>query len=78
MRARSAQRVPTGTPAAKTGFTAHGTTATLETVSGSKVVCQEENASGEYTGDKTVGNVAVTFGPNCTAQGLYKCDSAGE
>lgn len=70
--------LPTGTPSAKVGFTAHGATATLETVRKKKVVCQEENAAGQYTGEKTVGKVVVTFGTSCTAEGLYKCNSAGE
>ena len=70
--------LPTGTPAPKTGFTGHGTNATLETVNHSKVVCEEESAAGEYTGAKAVGHLTVTFGTGCTAQGLYKCNSAGE
>ncbi len=70
--------LPTGTPAAKTAFTGHGTSPKLETVSGSTVACEAENASGRYTGEKTVGEVVVTFGSNCTADGIYKCNSAGE
>jgi hypothetical protein len=70
--------LPTGTPSPKLGFTTHGSKATLETLSHSKVVCGEENATGEYTGEKTVGNVLVTFGPACSAEGFFTCSSAGE
>jgi len=61
--------------AAKTGFTGHGTTSTLETVGKAKVVCEEENATGEYTGAKTVGNVKVSFGKHCKAEGTFECEN---
>jgi hypothetical protein len=37
------------------------TSVTLETVAGTKVVCSGETSTGEYTGDKSIGNVVVTF-----------------
>jgi hypothetical protein len=47
--------------------------ATLETVKGSKVVCTSEAGTGEYTGNRTVGGVALKFtgcervGEQCTS-----------
>jgi hypothetical protein len=49
--------------------------ATFETVKGSKVVCTTEAGSGEYTGNKTVAGVTLTFtgcerlGEQCTSTG---------
>ena len=52
----------------KTGFTEHGTITTIETVGKAKMVCEESNWTGEYTGPKTVANVKVTFGQKCTSE----------
>jgi hypothetical protein len=65
-------------PLVKTGFSnaiKEGTTTTFETVSQSVVSCTGESATGEYTGNKTVGNMIVTFtgckafGTSCTSEG---------
>ena len=37
------------------------TSVTLETVAATKVVCSGETSTGEYSGNKTVGNIVVTF-----------------
>ena len=63
---------------AKTHFTskiARGA-ATLETVKGSKVTCETETGTGEYTGSSltTVGGVVLTFG-GCESLG-QKCSTA--
>lgn len=70
--------LPTGSPAPKLGFTAHGEKATLESVLGSKVVCEASSATGQFTGEKAVGHVVVTFGPGCSALSIAKCNSLGE
>jgi hypothetical protein len=61
--------------AAKAGFTGHGLTSTLETVGKAKVVCEEANSTGEYTGVKTVGKVNVIFGKKCTAEKTFECEN---
>jgi hypothetical protein len=64
-------------PLVKTHFTTvikEGTTAVLETVGKNSVTCQGESASGEFTGNKTIGNVVMTF-TKCSAFGMA-CASA--
>jgi hypothetical protein len=51
------------------------TVATLETVGGLNMQCEGETGVGEYTGNKTIGNVVLTF-TNCKASGV-SCHSAG-
>jgi hypothetical protein len=66
-------------PLEKTGFSnvlKEGTNAELETVGKNLVVCTGENASGKYTGNKTVGSVVVTF-TGCSAFGM-SCNSEGQ
>lgn len=60
--------------AIKTGFSGVGKVATLETVHGVKVSCEDEASSGEFTSAKTVGNVLVIF-TGCVSNG-YKCSTA--
>lgn len=65
-------------PLEKAGFSnalQESTVATLETVGGAMVTCKAENTTGEYTGNRTVGNVIVTFS-ECTASGV-SCTSEG-
>ena len=65
-------------PIEKTGFSAtikEGTVALLETVGKSQIVCEGEASTGEYTGNKTVGNVVSTF-TKCSAFGL-SCNTPG-
>ncbi|HWF31520.1 MAG TPA: hypothetical protein VG188_03070 [Solirubrobacteraceae bacterium] len=60
------------------GFSAtikEGTTALLETVGKTQVLCEGEGSTGEYTGNKTVGKVVSTF-TNCSAFG-HACTTAG-
>jgi hypothetical protein len=52
-----------------------GTPSTLETVTKTQMVCEGVSSSGEYTGDKTIGNVVVTF-TKCSAFEA-SCASAG-
>jgi hypothetical protein len=51
------------------------TVATLETVGGLIMQCEGETGAGEYTGNKTIGNVVLKF-TNCKASGV-SCHSAG-
>src|ERR1700727_34404 len=51
------------------------TVSTLETVTKTQMTCEGVTSSGEYTGNKTVGNVVVTFS-KCTAFEA-SCASAG-
>lgn len=65
-------------PLEKTGFTTaikEATVSTLETVNGNAVVCKGESSGGKYTGNKTVGEVVVTF-TGCTAFEV-SCSSSG-
>jgi hypothetical protein len=65
-------------PLEKVGFSntlQEGTLVSLETVGKSTVVCEGENTIGEYTGNKTVGSVVVTFS-TCSAVG-GRCTSPG-
>jgi hypothetical protein len=65
-------------PLEKTGFSdaiKEGTIATLETVNKNVVNCTGQSATGKYTGNKTVGNVVVTF-TGCSAFGM-SCSSEG-
>jgi hypothetical protein len=65
-------------PLEKTSFLGvikEGTTARLETVSKTIVTCTGETMSGKYTGNKTIGEVFVTF-TNCSAFST-SCTSAG-
>jgi hypothetical protein len=65
-------------PLEKVGFTnalKEATVVTLETVGKTKVVCEGQSSKGRYTGNKTVGNVVVTFS-KCTSFGV-PCESAG-
>jgi hypothetical protein len=65
-------------PIEKAGFSAtikEGTTALLETVGKTQIVCEGEASTGEYTGNKTVGKVVSTF-TKCSAFGL-SCQTAG-
>jgi len=52
-----------------------GTLATLETVKGTKVTCTGENSVGEYTGEKTTGNIVMRF-TGCKSSG-FPCSSTG-
>ncbi len=65
-------------PLEKTSFSAtlkEGTTALLETVGKTQIVCEGEGSTGEYTGNKTVGKVVSTF-TKCSAFG-HACTTAG-
>jgi hypothetical protein len=65
-------------PLEKIHFTAaikEGTTAKLETVNKNGVTCTGESMSGKYTGNRTIGEVFVTF-TGCTAFGS-PCTSPG-
>jgi hypothetical protein len=65
-------------PIEKTGFSAalkEGTTALLETVGKTQIVCEGEGSTGEYTGNKTVGKVVSTF-TKCSAFG-HACTTSG-
>jgi hypothetical protein len=65
-------------PLTHPGFSAtikEGTTALLETVGKTQVVCEGEGSTGEYTGNKTVGKVVSTF-TKCSAFG-HACTTAG-
>jgi hypothetical protein len=65
-------------PIEKTGFSTtlkEGTTALLETVGKTQIVCEGEGGTGEYTGNKTVGKVVSTF-TKCSAFS-HACTSAG-
>jgi hypothetical protein len=65
-------------PLEKVGFSnviKEGTAATLETVSGTTVHCEGESSTGEYTGNKMIGNIHMTL-TKCAAFGL-SCQSAG-
>ena len=65
-------------PIEKTGFSAtikEGTVALLETVGKAQIVCEGEASTGEYTGNKTVGNVVSTF-TKCSAFG-FSCKTPG-
>ncbi|HXP36470.1 MAG TPA: hypothetical protein VN817_01780 [Solirubrobacteraceae bacterium] len=65
-------------PLEKTNFSAtlkEGTTALLETVGKTQIVCEGEGSTGEITGNKTVGKVVSTF-TKCSAFG-HACTSAG-
>jgi hypothetical protein len=65
-------------PLEHVGFSAtikEGTTALLESVSKTQIVCEGEGSTGQYTGNKTVGKVVSTF-TKCSAFGL-SCKSAG-
>lgn len=65
-------------PLEKTNFSAtlkEGTTALLETVGKTQVVCEGEGSTGEYTGNKTVGKVVSTF-TKCSAFG-HACTTTG-
>jgi hypothetical protein len=65
-------------PLENVGFSAtikEGTTALLESVSKTQVVCEGEGSTGEYTGNKTVGKVVSTF-TKCSAFGL-SCKTSG-
>jgi hypothetical protein len=65
-------------PLEKLGFSAtikEGTTALLEAVGKTQIVCEGEGSTGKYTGNKTVGKVVSTF-TKCSAFGL-SCKTAG-
>jgi hypothetical protein len=65
-------------PLEKVGFTnalKEATVVTLETVGKTKVVCEGEGSTGQYTGNRTVGNVVVTFS-KCVSFGV-PCQSTG-
>lgn len=65
-------------PGPKAKFTSTlkpATVATLETTGGAKVTCTGETNSGEYTGPKTIANLAITF-TGCEA-GALKCSTEG-
>lgn len=65
-------------PLEKVGFTIalkEGTLATLETVGKTQMNCEGTSASGDYTGNKVVGKVVVTF-TKCSAFEA-SCTSAG-
>ena len=65
-------------PLEKVGFSnalKEATTVTLETVSGTVVHCEGESSTGEYTGNKTIGNIHMTL-TKCAASGVA-CRSAG-
>lgn len=65
-------------PLEKVGFTnvlKEATTASLETVGGTTVTCKGESSTGEYTGNKKVGKVVITFS-SCNAFGV-SCNSEG-
>jgi len=65
-------------PLEKVGFSnaiKEGTSATLETVNNNLVTCEGETATGEYTGNKTIGNFVVRFS-KCSAFGAT-CASKG-
>jgi hypothetical protein len=65
-------------PLEKVGFTdalKELTTVTLETVTKAKIVCEGESAAGEYTGNRTLGHLLVTF-TKCNSSGVA-CQSAG-
>src|ERR1700761_4297278 len=67
-----------GAPLEKANFTIaikEGTLSTLETVGKTQMNCEGASASGEYTGNKTVGKVVVTF-TKCSAFEA-SCASAG-
>lgn len=51
------------------------TVATLETVGGLTMQCEGETGAGEYTGNKTIGNVVLKF-TGCKASGV-SCHSTG-
>jgi hypothetical protein len=51
------------------------TVATLETVGGLSMQCEGETGTGEYTGNKTIGNIVLKF-TGCKASGV-SCQSAG-
>src|SRR5947209_2612266 len=53
------------------------TKATLETTSGSKVTCNEEEGTGEFGAGTTVVKVTAHFHNNCETGGL-KCNSTGK
>lgn len=53
-----------------------GTSQLLESIGGTRIICQGETGGGEYTGSKTVGSVVMKF-TGCEASGA-KCNSAGE
>ncbi len=66
-------------PLEKTAFTTtikEASVSTLETTGGATVTCKGETSGGEYTSNKTVGNVTVTF-TGCKAFELT-CSSSGE
>ncbi len=52
-----------------------GTTATLETVKGTKITCTNESSPGEFKNEKEVGGVEAKFN-GCKVSGL-PCNSAG-
>jgi hypothetical protein len=52
-----------------------GTTALLESVGKTQIVCEGEGSTGKYTGNKTVGKVVSTF-TKCSAFGL-SCKTTG-
>ena len=65
-------------PLEKVGFSdaiKEGTVATLETINKNVITCEGETASGEYTGNKTIGNFVVSFS-KCSAFGM-SCKSEG-
>jgi hypothetical protein len=57
------------------GFKSTGGAGTLETKGGTKVTCKaEKQEKGEFTGDKTVAKVIITF-TGCESSG-FKCNTA--
>jgi hypothetical protein len=65
-------------PLEKAKFTTvlkEGTVSTLETVSKTQMICEGASTGGEYTGNKTVGKVVVTF-TKCAAFNA-PCTSSG-
>jgi hypothetical protein len=65
-------------PLEKTGFSGvikEGTVARLETVNKNVLTCTGETMTGKYTGNRTIGEVFITFS-NCSGFGLT-CTSAG-
>ncbi|HEV7584617.1 MAG TPA: IPT/TIG domain-containing protein [Solirubrobacteraceae bacterium] len=66
-------------PLGKTHFTTklkEKTEAILQTVGGRVVSCKGESGTGEYTGNKTIGNVTLTF-TGCHLGALGSCQSSG-
>lgn len=65
-------------PLEKVGFTnalKEGTVAALETVGGTTMHCEGDTSTGEYTGNKTIGKIVMTF-TGCVAFGV-SCRSTG-